>query len=700
MVTIKPREIRNYILSQNLPFGLIAKISILRFLEVIQAIPPSTLLDLFKNLMTSRSSTSLSKDFFWKIDEFLKNYCKIPQYLIKGIQLSEDENSFEISPNHLEMFLNRIYTAEFAEYFQNLDDDLLGKLNESQAADKKGVVYTPKTIIEHMSEDILKFYIKSLNFNTNEESKIPKEYLKDLSILDPACGSGPFLVKFFEKLCEICPECSNIEVKNIPKSILTNFYGMDIDKHAVYFTRINLWVVSIKFFLENKIQFAFDEFSAVLFPILKENIVLGDSLLYVPVNGNVWKNENIDLEEKIENIVHYEDAGRFLPRFLERNFPKLRNSDFQGFSIIIGNPPYISSKDLPIGYKELLRVLYTTAVHQFDIYSIFIELSIGILSPDGLFSFIIPESYLGRSSFAESRWMLLNCTKILKIENIQNAFREKSVSNIILYFRNGEIPDSAFHFIHYENKEEFSFNSGSSISIPQKYCYEIKNFKILCHPPKIREIIQKLHIDTIPLLSYIKIHRGEEIGKKSNLIVDKHGSEMYKIVSGENIKKFVIESKGSYINSKDIMKLNAFYFQPKVLVRQLGSQIQAAIDKKGEFVTLQTVYNIISSSKSISLEFLLGLLNSDLIQFYYEVIFREKQIFPRILLENILNIPLVVPDLKIQSQIKERVNIIIEMASSNKNTDLLISNLNDMMYALYGIEEKEKKVIEKYLHPQ
>ena len=695
---IKPREIRNYILSQNLPFGLIAKVSILRFLEVIHAIEPSTLLNLFKNLKKPTSPTPIFKDFIWEIDSFLENKCKIPEYLVKGIDISEDEDLTDISPNQMEIFLNRIYTSQFSEYFHNLDDDFLGKLNESKAEEKKGVVYTPKTIIEHMSKDLLQYYITTLNIQLNGDGKLPKEYLHALSILDPACGSGPFLVKFFEKLCELYPECSNIEVKDIPKSILTNFYGIDIDKHAVFFTRINLWVVSIKFFMKNQIKFSFEEFSTMLFPLLEENIVHGDSLLYVPVNGNLWEKNNIDLEEKIENIVHCEDAGQFLPNFLSRNFPKLAGTNFQGFSIILGNPPYISSKDLPFEYKELLRALYTTAVHQFDIYSIFIELSIGILSPEGFFAFIIPESYLGRSSFAESRWMLLNCTRILKIENIQNAFREKSVSNIILFFKNGEIPDNAFDYVHYEDKEDFTFQTGSVISIPQKYCYKIKNFKILCHPPEIREVIQKIHNDTIPLLSYIKIHRGEEIGKKSSLIIEKPSLDSHRIISGENIKNFCIEFRGTFILSKDVMKLNAFYFQPKIIVRQLGNRIQAAFDKKGEYVTLQTVYNIIPASKSISNEFLLGLLNSDLIQFYYEVIFREKQIFPRILLENILHIPLVVPEQKYHTKFEKMVSKIIQAVRSNEKSEMLICDLNDVIYNLYGLNEKEKKVIQKYLN--
>ena len=144
------------------------------------------------------------------------------------------------------------------------------------------------------------------------------------------------------------------------------------------------------------------------------------------------------------------------------------------------------------------------------------------------------------------------------------------------------------------------------------------------------------------------------------------------------------------------MKKNALYFQPKVLVRQLGNRIQAAFDEKGEYVTLQTVYNIISISKSISHEFLLGLFNSDLIQFYYEVIFREKQIFPRILLENILNIPLVVPEQSLHEQIQKKVIEITQSLDSGKNFELL-TEMNDKIYDLYDINEKEKKIIKENL---
>jgi hypothetical protein len=449
--------------------------------------------------------------------------------------------------------------------------------------------------------------------------------------------------------------------------------------------------------VKQQIQFSFTEISELLFPILEENIVLGDALLYIPVDEGLWNNKIVDLEEKIDRIAHCEDSNHLLQRFLQYFFPKLLKQNFEGFSMIIGNPPYISSKDLPMEYKELLRVLYETAVHQFDVYSIFIELSHGILSPKGYFCFIIPESYLGRSSFTESRWLLLNCTQILKIENIQNVFQEKSISNIILYFQNGEKQGNSFDFIFYDDKQDFKFKKGSSISIPQNYCYKIQNFKILPHPKEIRKIIDKIHSNTIPLISYIKIHRGEEIGKRSDLIINKRGRNTLKILSGENIKNFHIESKNKFILEKNIKKENAFYYQPKILVRQLGNRIQAAYDEKGEFVTLQTVYNIMPSSKSISNEFLLALFNSNLIQFYYEVIFREKQIFPRILLENILNFPLVVPE----QQQHENLRVLVKNISNSFKTDKIshefVSKLNEEIYTLYGLDDREKEIIENHL---
>ncbi len=494
----------------------------------------------------------------------------------------------------------------------------------------------------------------------------------------------------------------NINVKKcktISYEVLQNLYGVDIDKIAVYFTRINLWMAFIKIFKKQNLEFSFKEQTQEVFSILEESIVLGDSILYIPIDPDVWTSNDMDLEGKIHQIVNRVDNQDILDNFITRYFPKLSTTQFSGFKLIIGNPPYISSKDLPYEYKELLRGLYSTAIHQFDLYSIFVELSISILSKKGFFAFIIPESYLGRSSFTENRRLLLKSTQILKIENIQHAFPRKSVSNIIIFFQKELNPSKDFDFVYYPDKEKFTAKSGSSISIPQQYCVELEDAKILCHPEEIRNIIQVIYSNSTPLNTVIKIHRGEEIGKRSPLIMNLKKKNSHKIVAGEDIKKFRIENRENYILDENIQKKSGFYFIPKILLRQLGSKIQAAFDEYGEFVSLQTVYNIISINDEISHEFLLGLLNSDLIQFYYENLYREKQIFPRILLENIIKIPFVFPSKDDHDKISNLVRKIIHLSEFDQDTSKELHQLNLFVYKIFRIKEKEMKIIEKDLNP-
>ena len=692
----KVSENQNFLHSIHLPVFLKAKILIVRILEVIQAVPDHSLFNILKEQKQDEKN-SLVISYNERLDLFLLNHCKIPQNFIYEFG-ADNYSEFVSAP--LTDFLQVLYAGDLTRQLFELENDFLGKLNEIQGLENstKGVVYTPKSIIRHMVKQVMEGFLDDGN-----DLQLPSANLENVSILDPACGSGSFLIEVFEYLSKMYSKGieSQTTTKNseafyqILHNIISHSFGVDIDRIAVIFCQINLWLASIKFLSVNRVEFSFSDISPAIFALLERNIVLGDSLRYIPIDAQTWSNHLLKGDEHLKDRILSENKSIIRSEFLKQHFPYLLDGNFEGFSIILGNPPYISAKDLPSDYKELLRELYTTAVHQFDLYTIFIELSLHLLAKEGLFSFIIPESYLGRTSFAESRRMLLKNISLLKIENVQNAFPEKMVSNVIMYFRNRQDSENHINYIVYHDKQQVIANAGDSVLIPQQYCYNLENSKILYHSPEIREIIEKIHSNTVLLGSYIKIHRGEEIGKKTELILDKPKMGTKKILFGEHIKKFCIEDVQTYIHLKDIKKRDMFYFQPKVIVRQLGDQIHAAFDEKGEYVTLQTVYNIIPTDRSISNELILGLLNSEVIQFYYETVFKEKQMFPRILIENILCIPFKKPESSLNTKLQDCVKRIIQAPITDYN--LLVTQLNNLIYELYELSELEIGIIQKYL---
>ncbi len=150
MASLKPRDIRNYLLDQNIPFDSIAKIFILRTLEELQVIPHTTLLDIC-NEVSSEDISFFFDEFMEKVDNFLLNHCYLPSYIIDELQPPENNTIYKVDFRSFELFLKTIASADYSHYFVDHDDDFLGKLNETHMGEKKGVVYTPKTIIEHMS---------------------------------------------------------------------------------------------------------------------------------------------------------------------------------------------------------------------------------------------------------------------------------------------------------------------------------------------------------------------------------------------------------------------------------------------------------------------------------------------------------------------------------------------------------------------
>ena len=225
--------------------------------------------------------------------------------------------------------------------------------------------------------------------------------------------------------------------------------------------------------------------------------------------------------------------------------------------------------------------------------------------------------------------------------------------------------------------------------------------KILFITPEIRKVIEKIESGKENFITFIEIHRGEEIGKKSELIEKKCSSRMEKIISGENINRYFIRFTNSYISRNNIKKKNNFslYFSPKIVIRQLGDQINAAYDINGRYVSLQTVYNVILKENSpFNYEFALAFLNSKVSLFYYTVLFREKDLFPRILLENIQNFPIAIPNKNDQQEITDCVEEILLLKAENLETDEIEQKIDRLMFNLYDIEESDIKIIRSVLN--
>jgi adenine-specific DNA methylase len=119
----------------------------------------------------------------------------------------------------------------------------------------------------------------------------------------------------------------------------------------------------------------------------------------------------------------------------ETEFPFLRQT--KGFDCVIGNPPYLFSagKDQALYYQDR----YTLTEYQTDFYVYFIEKGARLLKPEGILSYIVPDSWLNSANFSRVRNSLLNDWSTANLSIFEyKVFRDANIENTIFFTRNAK----------------------------------------------------------------------------------------------------------------------------------------------------------------------------------------------------------------------------------------------------------------------
>ncbi|NOZ91270.1 MAG: N-6 DNA methylase, partial [Epsilonproteobacteria bacterium] len=289
---------------------------------------------------------------------------------------------------------------------------------------KDGVFYTPAYITKYIVDntlgklceekkkelDIIDIEIKKGTraitkdkINKNLESY--KEWLLSLKILDPACGSGAFLNQALEFLIEEHNQLQREFAKlgnilftyEVEKSILeNNLYGVDINTGAVEIAKLSLWLRTAS--------------RGRSLTSLADKIKVGNSLIddkSVVDNAFVW-------EEKFSEV--FEQGG---------------------FDVVIGNPPYVSAKNLNKKHKKYFAIKYKTAKSQYDLYTLFIEQGLSIIKNDKYLSYIIPNKFLVTDYGKFIRELLIKKTNLVNFKDLsnKNIFEDASVYPVIIVLK-------------------------------------------------------------------------------------------------------------------------------------------------------------------------------------------------------------------------------------------------------------------------
>lgn len=333
-------------------------------------------------------------------------------------------DSLEIQDKTLSTIINELYFPVCQYEFSVIPIEILGSIYERFLG--KIIRFTRKTKSGHSLEiiekpevqkaggvyytpDYIVKYIVKETIGRKIEGKKP-EVVAKMRFLDPACGSGSFLVGAYqylldwhldwyldpknaakaEKQGKIYKDADTREYKlSIEEKraiLLNNIYGVDIDSQAVEVTKLSLFLK----LLENEGKslspegqmnmFRASDLRAKILPSLNDNIKCGNSL----IGSDFYNDRNLLLfDMKEQRKVNA--------------FDWKKEFEFNGFDCVIGNPPYLRVQGLRENYEEESKFYeqnYKSATGRFDFYLLFMERGFSLLNKDGILSFILPHKFI------------------------------------------------------------------------------------------------------------------------------------------------------------------------------------------------------------------------------------------------------------------------------------------------------------------
>ncbi|MCB1468156.1 MAG: N-6 DNA methylase [Rhizobiaceae bacterium] len=298
-----------------------------------------------------------------------------------------------------------------------------------------GVFYTPSYVVEFIVDETVGKLL---------DGKTPKQVEK-VKIVDPACGSGSFLIIAYQKILDwhlnyyvtngginkFKKELHQTEkgalrlTTSVRKSILVNnIFGVDIDPQAVEVTKLALLLKVLEGESGEAIGKNLSLFHERALPDLGENIKCGNSLVASDFYSQHELPSLTDDDHFRVNAFEWGDE-----------FPAIFRSG--GFDAVIGNPPYGATL-YPLE-KAYLQSHYCHQSYQLDSYLLFIELSIlRLLRKDGRWGMIIPNPWLSNLKQGKLRRLVMGSTRIDKIVHFRYpVFKKVVVDTQIVILQNG-----------------------------------------------------------------------------------------------------------------------------------------------------------------------------------------------------------------------------------------------------------------------
>ncbi len=659
-----------------------------------------------------------------------------------------------IDDKALKDIIRRLYYPESPYEFSVLSADILGNVYEQflgkvirlttghravveekpEVKKAGGVYYTPAYIVDY----IVKNTVGKLC-----EGKTPKQISK-LRILDPACGSGSFLIGAYAYLLDYH---RNWYVDNDPKEhtkgiyqgaggqwflttqekkriLLKNIYGVDIDSQAVEVTKLSLLLKVLEGENKDTLERQFKMWRERALPDLGSNIKCGNSL----IGPDFYANHQMNF---------LDEEGRYRINVFDWNaeFPQI--TKVGGFDVVIGNPPYVDSEWMTRTnptWRAYCNKHYESAKGNWDIFCIFVEKALCLCHQSGLSSLIVPNKMLSADYASALRCILTRDHSIVAIRDYSQVHvfpvsvypiiyvasaNQPKLSKIVKIEKmhiTDPLPEVA-RTIGIKWKDLVALNgkswsnvlSGDSINLVEKIqqnAQALEEIALVSGAATVGEAYEykELITEYNPRLKhYLTLVNTGTIDRYA-ILWGQRPTTYIKTVFEKPVIPQALWGKLSEKRQKEAQS-------PKIIIGGMTKHLECTYEHGGCLAGKSTS---IVLSDLIDLRYLLGILNSRLITYYYRKVFAGLSLqggFLRIGPPQLKQIPIYVPRSADKARHDRMVSLVEQMLELHKRLkdvrtpdekmrlqrqiDAADRQIDMLVYELYGLTEEEIRIVEE-----
>ncbi len=694
---VKNNSIQNQLTLLKYSQKIFDRILFILFAEDRDLLPPNTLLRVIKEYNEMKD-----KDEYKPVYHFLKKYfnyidigCNRPDLIISCyngelFKPNNDIDNLIISDNVL---IDGINILSKYDFLTDVDVDILGHIFENSLNDieemqaringiefeekkgkrkKDGIFYTPKFITQYIVMSTLgeicqkkkeELEINDVNLDITKEYKrlsqdkklllhnllIYRSFLLSLRIIDPACGSGAFLIQaldflikeheYIERYRKVL-ENDTLGLWEIEKEILeNNLYGVDINEEAIEIAKLSIWLRTAQ--KGRKLN------------NLSNYIKCGNSLIddtnYDPLHAFNWENE----------------------------FPEVFANG--KFDVVIGNPPYVRSRDNRFEIeKEFYTRKYSLFTEKPNLYLLFMEKSKDLIRENtGYFGFIVPNSWLGIESAEPLRKYLLQSKQFKSVINLLGeSFPGVGVETSILIYQNkNATEDTKFQTIYDTGISATKFNTVNQNQWLTNRSFIIDIRSVSDETKILNKIIQKSELLSDHYNVFVGLQAyetGKGIPKQTKECVDNHSFDYdykydentYEYLGGSDVLRYSINWTGQYLRYGPWLsqpREMSIFSLPRILIREITSPYPYSLSctyTEDCYLNNKSILNILQKDQRHNLKYLLAVLNSKLISFFIlrRAVKGNRSLFPKVVAEDLKNIPVICVSSDIEEDIIQLVN--------------------------------------------